>query len=82
MKAKELPEAVESEVSVGRVGARAEAGVLPCCAGFQIVPLFSTARGQVQIVGDPGVEERHKLFTRLFMKRAIMLKKRKNKNGT
>ena len=58
-----------------------EAGVFPCCARFQIVSLFSAARGQVQIVSDPGVEERHKLFTRLFMKRAIMLKKRKNKNG-
>ncbi|XP_037072228.1 ATPase family AAA domain-containing protein 2-like [Pollicipes pollicipes] len=37
------------------------------------------ARGQVQIVADPGVEERRKLFTRLFMKTAILLKKRKSR---
>ncbi|XP_043201023.1 ATPase family AAA domain-containing protein 2-like [Amphibalanus amphitrite] len=46
----------------------------------EVAALFSAARQQLLTVYDPSVEHRRQLFTRLFMKRAIMLKKRKNKH--
>ena len=47
----------------------------------EVAALFSAARRQLLVVDEPSVEQRRQLFTRLFMKRAIMLKKRKSKNG-